>query len=77
MADPVLLPPQHWRDRAEEARAMAEQMRDVGARLALLNIAVGYEKLAQRAEARAARNERGVTGDAPGSGRLSNQQEVC
>jgi len=36
---------------------MAEQMRDVGARLALLNIAAGYEKLAQRAEARAERNK--------------------
>jgi hypothetical protein len=43
---------QHWRQRAEEARAVAEQMADPEARRMMLNIADGYDKLAQRAEER-------------------------
>jgi hypothetical protein len=39
-----------WRDRAEEARAHAEQINDPSARETLLRIAAEYEKLAQQAE---------------------------
>ncbi len=46
--------PKHWRDRAEEARAMAVQMSDREARNMMLDIAESYEKLAKRAEKRAA-----------------------
>jgi hypothetical protein len=46
--------PKHWRDRAEEARAMAVQMSDREARNMMLDIAKSYEKLANRAEKRAA-----------------------
>ena len=43
---------QHWRDRAEEARAHADQMHDETARAMMLGIAEGYEKLARRADER-------------------------
>ena len=46
--------PKHWRDRAEEARAMAVQMSDRETRNMMLDIAESYEKLANRAEKRAA-----------------------
>jgi hypothetical protein len=42
--------PAHWRSRAEEARAMAEQITDEMARRSMLDIAEGYERIAQRAE---------------------------
>jgi hypothetical protein len=45
----------HWRERAEEARAMAEQMTDPAAKSAMLTVADSYEKLAERAEARMAK----------------------
>jgi hypothetical protein len=42
----------YWRDRAEEARAQADQMRDPSARRTLLDIAdENYGQLAQQAEA--------------------------
>jgi hypothetical protein len=44
--------PQHWRDRAEQARAMAVQMTDVDAIAAMLGVAGDYELLAKRAEER-------------------------
>jgi len=44
--------PKHWRERAEEARARAEQMTDRDARQMMLGIAEDYEKLAKRAEER-------------------------
>ena len=44
--------PQHWRDRAEEARSIAEQMIDRGAIATMLKVAEQYEELAQRAERR-------------------------
>ena len=45
--------PDHWRARAEEARILANQMNDAEAKVAMLRIAEEYERLAQRAEARA------------------------
>jgi hypothetical protein len=44
--------PQHWRDRAKEARALADQINDAEAKAAMLRIAEDYERLAKRAEAR-------------------------
>ncbi len=44
--------PANWRQRADEARAMAEQMTDRDAKQMMLGIAEDYEKLAKRAEER-------------------------
>ena len=45
--------PEHWRDRAEEARKLAEQIEDADSKAAMLRIAKDYERLAERAELRA------------------------
>ena len=47
-----MLDAKHWRERAEEARVHAGEMRDPIARETMLRIAQEYEKFAQRAEAR-------------------------
>jgi hypothetical protein len=44
--------PQHWRDRAEEARYVAERMSDDKSRELVFEIAAAYERLAKRAEER-------------------------
>jgi len=44
--------PEHWRQRAEEARAIAELMTDMPSREAMLRIAADYDRLAKRAEDR-------------------------
>ncbi|HJT07065.1 MAG TPA: hypothetical protein VJ747_09075 [Stellaceae bacterium] len=44
--------PEHWRSRAEEARATADQMHDLDSKRVMLGIAEGYDELAARAEAR-------------------------
>jgi hypothetical protein len=44
--------PKHWRERAEEARAHAQQMTDPEAKRMMLTIAEDYEKLARRAQDR-------------------------
>ena len=46
--------PKHWLDRAKEARALAEKMDDPEAKRTMLKNADDYERLAQRAEERAA-----------------------
>jgi hypothetical protein len=47
----------YWRARAQEALALAEQMRDPEARRIMMEIAAGYERLAARAHARNAEKE--------------------
>jgi hypothetical protein len=44
--------PAYWQERAEEARAIAEDMHDAQARRAMLVVAANYEKIAKRAEAK-------------------------
>jgi len=44
--------PEHWRQRAQEARAMAAQMNDPISRAMMEGVADDYEKLARRAEER-------------------------
>jgi len=44
----------HWHDRAEEAYALAEQMRDPSAKSALLMVAAMYDAMARRAAKREA-----------------------
>jgi hypothetical protein len=46
--------PKHWLDRAKETRALAEQIADPEAKRTMLKNADDYERLAQRAEERAA-----------------------
>jgi hypothetical protein len=45
--------PKHWRDRAEEARLLAHDMKDTQSREAMLRIAKDYDYLAERAAQRA------------------------
>jgi hypothetical protein len=42
----------YWRERAAEARAVADQMRNPSSRLVMLDIANGYDDFAERAEER-------------------------
>lgn len=44
--------PAHWRRRAEEARNIAEQLDDEGAKATMYEIAQSYDQLADMAEAR-------------------------
>ena len=43
---------EHWRDRAKEARVMAEDMADPVSKQKMLEVAANYEHLAKRAEDR-------------------------
>jgi hypothetical protein len=45
--------PEHWRQRAEEARALADQMNDEASKQAMLRIVADYDRLAERAALRA------------------------
>jgi hypothetical protein len=44
----------YWRERAEEARTKADQMRDATAKTIMLEIAQKYEAMAERAARREA-----------------------
>jgi hypothetical protein len=46
--------PKPWRDRAAEMRALAEMMAEVETRAIMLRLADDYDKLADKAQARAA-----------------------
>ena len=56
----ILDDPQHWRDRAEEIRSLAEQMSDPETKRIMKGIADDYEKLAKRAEERRGKPPRGT-----------------
>jgi hypothetical protein len=47
--------PTRWRQRADEARRMADQLADPVSKQTMLEIAAAYEQLAKIAEARAGR----------------------
>jgi hypothetical protein len=49
----------HWRDRAAEMRVLSTDMKDIEARTLMLKLANDYDKLADRAEERAARDKPG------------------
>jgi hypothetical protein len=46
--------PEHWRQRAQESRAIADQLDDPAAKQTMLEIAEAYEQLAVLAERRVA-----------------------
>jgi hypothetical protein len=54
MPDSLIDELQRWRDRAEEMLTMADEATDPVVKQTMLNIAAGYELLAQRAEERLA-----------------------
>jgi hypothetical protein len=53
MATPFINDSEHWRIRAEEARALADQMNDEPSKQTMLRIATDYDHLAERAALRA------------------------
>jgi hypothetical protein len=55
MSTSILDNPDHWRERAEEARSVAEQLTDPVARAMMSRIAEDYERLAEHAQRRATR----------------------
>jgi hypothetical protein len=46
----IRVDPEHWRERAEEARYVAKQMSDPVAREMMLRIAADYERLAEHVQ---------------------------
>jgi hypothetical protein len=48
--------PKHWRQRAEEALALADRMNDLQAKAVMIRISYDYESLAKRAEERELRH---------------------
>jgi hypothetical protein len=54
MLQSLIVSPKHWRDRAEEARVLAEDMRDTVSKEMMLRLAAEYDRLAKRAQERSA-----------------------
>ena len=54
MEQPPINDPAYWRERAQEARRIAEKLADAFSRQTMLEIAQSYDNLAVIAEARAA-----------------------
>jgi hypothetical protein len=52
MASDNINDPKHWRDRAAEMRASAEETKDADNRKIMLRLASDYDQLAERAEIR-------------------------
>jgi len=50
--------PKHWRERAEEARSVADQLSDPESKRMMLRIAEAYVRLAEHAERRLAKQSR-------------------
>jgi hypothetical protein len=48
--------PEHWRERAEEARGLAAKMTDAAGKNAMIEIAEKYDRLAARAVERLAQH---------------------
>jgi hypothetical protein len=46
--------PEHWRERAKDMRALADQVSDLQTKSVMMRIADDYDRLATRAAARAA-----------------------
>jgi hypothetical protein len=46
--------PDHWRARARETRDLADEIADPDQRQLMLDIAIGYDRIAERAEERKA-----------------------
>lgn len=44
---------EHWRNRAEEARVLADTLTDPKAKATMLEIAIGYDTMAEHAAVRA------------------------
>jgi hypothetical protein len=53
MATSFINDPEHWRNRAEQARTLANQMSDEVSKQTMLRIAADYDRLAERAALRA------------------------
>jgi predicted Rossmann-fold nucleotide-binding protein len=52
---PAIDDPQHWRDSANEIRALVNDVKDEASKQKMLRIADDYERLAKRAEDRGKR----------------------
>jgi len=52
MAKVPINDPKHWRERAEEARTLADEMEDPESKRKMLRVADDCEELARRAERR-------------------------
>jgi hypothetical protein len=63
MSVPSYRDPRHWRDRADEARAVAKLLKNPQARIEMLNIAQSYERMAANAQAQIDETEKSNEGD--------------
>jgi len=70
LPSPRIIDPKHWRDRAEEARLLAADMKNERLRETLLRIAKQYELLAERAQ-------RAVSNEAPMHSNLKPAREAA